>query len=112
MLCAILAVVVLTIAGVNYVNLATARAGRRIREIGVRKALGAHRGQLMRQLLSESVLLSVGATVLGVAMAEVLSLLLPVIAGADFELPHLHWTISTYIGAVVLAVGVGLVAGA
>ena len=111
-LCAILAMVVLTIAGVNYVNLATARAGRRIREIGVRKALGAHRGQLMRQLLSESVLLSVGATVLGVAMAEVLSLLLPVIAGSDFELPYLHWTISTYVGAVVLAVGVGLVAGA
>ena len=110
--CAILAVVVLTIAGVNYVNLATARAGRRIREIGVRKALGAHRGQLMRQLLSESVLLSVGATVLGVAMAEVLSLLLPVITGSDFELPYLHWTISTYVGAVVLAVGVGLVAGA
>ena len=54
-LCAILAVVILTIAGVNYVNLATARAGRRTHEIGVRKALGAHRGQLMRQLLSESV---------------------------------------------------------
>ena len=46
-LCAILAVVILTIAGVNYVNLATARAGRRIHEIGVRKALGAHRGQLI-----------------------------------------------------------------
>ena len=45
-LCAILAVAILTIAGVNYVNLATARAGRRIHEIGVRKALGAHRGQL------------------------------------------------------------------
>ena len=111
-LCAILAAVVLTIAGVNYVNLATARAGRRIREIGVRKALGAHRDQLMRQLLSESVLLSVGATVLGVAMAEVMSLLLPVIAGADFELPQLQWTVSTYVGAVVLAVGAGLVAGA
>ena len=111
-LCAILAVVVLAIAGVNYVNLATARAGRRIREIGVRKALGAHRGQLMRQLLSESVLLSAAATVLGVAIAEVLSLLLPVITGSDFELPYLHWTISTYVGAVVLAVGVGLVAGA
>ncbi len=111
-LCAILAVVVLTIAGVNYVNLATARAGRRIHEIGVRKALGAHRGQLMRQLLSESVLLSTAATVLGVAMAEVISLLLPVITGSDFELPYLHWTISTYAGAAVLAVGVGLVAGA
>ncbi len=111
-LCAILAVVILTIAGFNYVNLATARAGRRIHEIGVRKALGAHRGQLMRQLLSESVLLSAAATVLGAALTEVLTPLIPVIAGANFSLPHLHWTISTYAGAAALAVGVGLVAGA
>ena len=111
-LCAILAVVILTIAGFNYVNLATARAGRRIHEIGVRKALGAHRGQLMRQLLSESVLLSTAATVLGAALTEVLTPLIPVIAGANFSLPHLHWTISTYAGATALAVGVGLVAGA
>ena len=110
-LCAILAVVVLTIAGVNYVNLATARAGRRIHEIGVRKALGAHRGQLMRQLLSESMLLSVGATVLGAVLTEVLILLIPIITGSDFQLPYLHWTISTCAGAVALAVGVGLAAG-
>ena len=111
-LCAILAVVILTIAGVNYVNLATARAGRRIHEIGVRKALGAHRGQLMRQLLSESVLLSTAATVLGVAMAEVMVLLLPAIVGFDFEWSALRWTSSTYAEAAALAVGVGLGAGA
>ncbi len=111
-LCAILAVVILTIAGFNYVNLATARAGRRIHEIGVRKALGAHRGQLMRQLLSESVLLSTAATVLGAALTEVLTPLISVIAGANFSLPHLHWTSSTYAGAAALAVGVGLIAGA
>ena len=111
-LCAILAVVILTIAGVNYVNLATARAGRRIHEIGVRKALGAHRGQLMRQLLSESVLLSSAATVLGVAMAEVMVLLLPALVGFDFEWSALRWTSSTYAGAAALAVGVGLIAGA
>ena len=111
-LCAILAVVILTIAGVNYVNLATARAGRRIHEIGVRKALGAHRGQLMRQLLSESVLLSAAATVLGVVMAEVMVLLLPAIVGFDFEWSALRWTSSTYAGAAALAVGVGLIAGA
>ena len=111
-LCAILAVVILTIAGVNYVNLATARAGRRIHEIGVRKALGAHRGQLMRQLLSESVLLSAAATVLGIVMAEVMVLLLPAITGFNFEWSSLHWTSSTYAGAAALAVGVGLIAGA
>ena len=111
-LCAILAAVVLTIAGVNYVNLATARAERRTHEIGVRKALGAHRGQLIRQLLSESILLSVGATALGAVLTEVLILLIPVITGADFQLSYLHWTISTCAGAAALAVGVGLAAGA
>ena len=111
-LCAILAVVILTIAVVNYVNLATARAGRRIHEIGVRKALGAHRGQLMRQLLSESLLLSAAATVLGVAMAEVMVVLLPALVGFDFEWSALRWTSSIYAGAAALAVGVGLVAGA
>ncbi len=110
--CAILAVVILTIAGFNYVNLATARAGRRVHEIGVRKALGAHRGQLMRQLLSESVLLSSAATVLGIVMAEVMVLLLPALVRFDFEWSSLHWTSSTYAGAAVLAVGVGLIAGA
>ncbi|MXX40453.1 MAG: FtsX-like permease family protein [Gemmatimonadetes bacterium] len=111
-LCAILAVVILTIAGVNYVNLATARAGRRMHEIGVRKALGAHRGQLMRQLLSESVLLSAAATVLGIVMAEVMVVLLPALVGFDFEWSSLRWTSSTYAGAAALAVGVGLIAGA
>ena len=111
-LCAILAVVILTIAGVNYVNLATARAGRRIHEIGVRKALGANRGQLMRQLLSESVLLSAAATVLGIVMVEVMVVLLPALVGLDFEWSSLRWTSSTYAGAAALAVGVGLIAGA
>ena len=111
-LSAILAVVILTIAGVNYVNLATARAGRRIHEIGVRKALGAHRGQLLRQLLSESVLMSTGATVLGAALAALLRQLIPVIAGSSFDFPTLHWSISTYAGAALLAAGVGVLAGA
>ena len=111
-LCVILAVMILTIAGVNYVNLATARAGRRIHEIGVRKALGAHRGQLIRQLLSESVLMSTAATVLGAVLAGAMLQLIPVITGSAFDFPTLHWSISTYAGAALLAAGVGVVAGA
>ena len=111
-LSAILAVVILTIAGVNYVNLATARAGRRIHEIGVRRALGAHRGQLIRQLLSESVLMSTAATVLGAALTGVLLQLMPVITGSAFDFPSLHWSISTYAGAAALAAGVGVLVGA
>ena len=106
-----LAMVLLTIAGFNYVNLATARAEGRLHEIGIRKALGAHRAQLIRQLLGESVLLSVGATLLGVAMAEILIRFLPAMGGIDFEWSP-RWTISTCAGATVLAIGAGLAAGA
>ena len=108
---ATLAMVLLTLAGFNYVNLATARAQGRIHEIGVRKALGAHRAQLIRQLLGESVLLSVGATLLGVAMAETVAPFLPAIGEFDFERSP-RWTISTCAGAAALAVAVGLAAGA
>ena len=110
--CAILAVVILTIAGVNYVNLATARAGRRIHEIGVRKALGAHRGQLIRQLLTESLLLSVGATVIGAAIAEVAAPLIASAGRLDLALPHMRWTTPSWAGAAALALGIGLAAGA
>ena len=108
---ATLAMVLLTIAGFNYVNLATARAEGRMHEIGIRKALGAHRAQLIRQLLGESVLLSVGATLLGVAMAQTVIPFLPAIGEVDFEWSP-RWTLSTCAGAALLAVAVGLAAGA
>ena len=107
---ATLAMVLLTIAGFNYVNLATARAQGRLQEAGIRKALGAHRG-LVRQLLCESVLLSVAATLLGVAMAETELRFLPAIGEVDPEWSS-SWTLSTCAGAAVLATAVGLAAGA
>ncbi|MFO7733719.1 MAG: FtsX-like permease family protein, partial [Candidatus Aminicenantes bacterium] len=62
-----IAVLILLIAAVNYMNLVTARASTRAREIGVRKVTGADRGQLVRQFLGESVLFSFLA--LGAALA-------------------------------------------
>lgn len=64
----IIAALVLTIAAINYMNLATARAARREREVGLRKAVGARRGQLVVQFMSESVLISGVSLLLAVAI--------------------------------------------
>src|SRR5438067_13223652 len=55
----IIALFVLVIACFNFINLATARSFRRAKEIGVRKVVGADRGQLIFQFIGETVLLSV-----------------------------------------------------
>jgi len=65
---AIIAALVLTIAAINYMNLATARAARRAREVGLRKAVGAARRQLVAQFMSESLLFSVVSLVLAVVI--------------------------------------------
>ncbi|MDZ7742384.1 MAG: ABC transporter permease [Bacteroidota bacterium] len=54
----LVALFILLIACINFMNLTTARSSKRAREVGVRKVHGAHRGMLIRQFLVESVLLS------------------------------------------------------
>ena len=54
---AIVAVLILLIAGINFVNLATARSAKRAREVGIRKIVGSLKRQLIGQFLGESILL-------------------------------------------------------
>jgi putative ABC transport system permease protein len=65
----VIGIFILVIACFNYVNLATARASRRLKEVGLRKVLGAHRRALIAQFLSESLIVSILATVLGVGIS-------------------------------------------
>ncbi|MBB6254797.1 ABC transporter permease [Nitrospirillum iridis] len=65
------AVLVLAIACINFMNLATARASLRAREVALRKVVGASRGQIMGQFLGESVLLTALALILAVAVVEI-----------------------------------------
>ncbi len=64
--------ITLIIALVNYINLATARAVNRSREVGVRKVVGAKRGQLILQFLAESALTNFIAAILAIALAAAL----------------------------------------
>jgi len=69
-----IALFVLIIAGINYMNLTTARASARLKEIGVRKAVGAFRGNLIKQFLVESFLVTFISFLVSIA---VVNLLLP-----------------------------------
>jgi putative ABC transport system permease protein len=69
---AIVAAMVLAMACINFTNLATARAGQRAREVALRKVLGANRRQLVVQFLGESILVVFIATLVALALAELL----------------------------------------
>lgn len=66
---AVIALIILLIACINYMNLATARSALRAKEIGIRKVAGAGKGELIAQFLSESVLIAWIAMILAVLIA-------------------------------------------
>jgi putative ABC transport system permease protein len=69
---AVIGVLIIVVAAINFVTLMTARAARRAVEVGVRKAAGADRRDLVIQFMGEAVIYVVLALVLAIAMAEVL----------------------------------------
>jgi len=66
------AVFILLVACINYINLATARATRRAREIGMQKILGADRGKLVVQFLTEAVFFSLVSLLIAVGLVELI----------------------------------------
>lgn len=71
----IVAIFMLVIAAINYMNLATARSERRAREVGIRKVLGSYRWMLTTQFISESLLLTL--TALAIALCSIAFLIEP-----------------------------------
>ena len=100
----------LLIVGSNYVNLSVAQAARRLKEIGVRKVVGAARRQLVVQFLSESLLLCAVALGLALGLAAVLLPGFNHVTGKAVTLGSMG-NGRTLLGVLGLLLGLGVVAG-
>ena len=101
---------VLLIACANLANLLLARSARRMREMGIRTALGAERSRLVRQLLTESLLISiaggVGGWLMGIAGSELLWSFRPAFLQQNSLSVNLDWRVFAFTATVTLITGV------
>jgi putative ABC transport system permease protein len=105
-----IALLILGIAAINYVNLVTAQADRRAREVGVRKTMGAQRRQVAWQFLGETALLSTGALIVALLL---MGLALPAFNGL-FDKELTLWAtrhVSALGGLVAFVLVVSIAAG-
>ena len=107
---AAIAALILAIAGFNFMNLATARAMIRAREVGLRKVLGAKRRQLVVQFLGESVLMALIALLFALAIVEILTPAYDRLLGAPIQF---HYLAEGYLTLEIIAVATltGLLGG-
>jgi putative ABC transport system permease protein len=107
---AIVALLILGMAVVNFTNLATARASQRAREVALRKVLGASRKQLIVQFVGESVLISAASMLLALALVELLVKPFAAFLEADLALRYFG-TDGILLPAVGLVLVVGVLGG-
>ncbi|MEP6735854.1 MAG: FtsX-like permease family protein [Chryseolinea sp.] len=104
------AVFIILIACINFMNLSTARSANRAKEVGVRKSIGAFRGRLITQFLSESMIYSFLSMVLAVMLIFVLIGPFNTLAGKRLELSTFASPLF-FVSILLFALFVGLIAG-
>ena len=103
---AAIAIFVLLLAIINFINLSTAKSANRAKEVGLRKTIGAFRNNLVGQFLTESMIFSIISFVLGVGLAWVLLPTFNQIAAKNMELPLSEWWFLPILLVAALLVGV------
>lgn len=106
----VIAIFILLIACVNFMNLSTARSSNRAKEVGVRKVLGSAKSSLIAQFLTESTLVTLVSTIIAVMIAILLMPLFNQMAGKQlsFNLQSLTWLMPSIVLSVVI---IGFMAG-
>ena len=105
----IVAIVILVVACINFMNLATARSARRAKEVGLRKVVGAVRGQLAGQFLGETMLIALIALVVAIGLVGMALPGFNLLAGKELALDWGNGKM--WCGLVGIALVTGLLAG-
>ncbi len=102
---AIIAIFILVIACINFMNLATARSEKRAREVGIRKTVGSRRKELIFQFLGESVLVAFIAFVVAICIAELALPFYNDLVGKKLFIGYANPNFWMAVGAIVLITG-------
>jgi putative ABC transport system permease protein len=105
-----IAVFILLIACINFINLSTANSAKRSKEVGLRKALGSGKSQLITQFLAESIVIAFAALFLSLILVAVLLPFLNAVSGKELSMAY-FLDAKVLLGLLLLGGGVGLVAG-
>jgi ABC-type antimicrobial peptide transport system permease subunit len=103
-----MAVFILLIACINYMNLSTARSANRVREVGIRQVVGANRTQLIKQFMGESILYAFIALMIGLV---ILHLVLPISSQLAGKPLRMDYTVSIILVLIGLTLFTGILAG-
>ncbi|WP_020533194.1 ABC transporter permease [Flexithrix dorotheae] len=102
-----IAVFILLIACINFINLSTSRSLERAKEVGIRKVVGAYRQTLMGQFLSEFILLALFAAVLAVLLVVLFSPILQDLTGKPISYQNLlEWETIVYLLSGIVIIGI------
>ena len=107
---AIVAIFLVLIASMNYMNLATARSTRRAREVGLRKVVGSRRGPLVLQFLSESMVFTLISLLISIVLIIVLLPKFNLLAGKAFNI-HVIYSPVVLLSLLAIILIVGILGG-
>ncbi len=105
-----IAVLILIIACINFINLSTARARKKAKEVGMRKVIGAYTHQLWKQFLSESLIISVISLFISLCIIVLLIPLFNQLSGKFFTI-HSLFNVHNVILLLIITLSTGLLSG-